>query len=214
MKDYTLNFNELKMFILNYEIKNDEIIINYADELKSIIPYSLENEEKILKKMKEQVINAVASKNKIKSKINTSYNLSILYLLLIVFNLLILNEGISESISLSVILTIYSSIMAIVNITSLITNSIKKKDIDKHFEFLNHEDNINQYIKENKDILVNVNNKTKEILKPIIKEKHKVNLNDIDKVDYNDLTKIINDIKYINDSNINDSKNSKVLIKK
>ena len=48
MKNYSLNYNEYKMFILNYEIKDDRIIINYADGEKSLIPYTFQNEKKRL----------------------------------------------------------------------------------------------------------------------------------------------------------------------
>ena len=58
MKDYTLDSEEAVSFILNYEIKDNQIIVNYANGEHYIIPYTNDNEEKILKKMEDQVYSA------------------------------------------------------------------------------------------------------------------------------------------------------------
>lgn len=57
MKDYVINKNKRKNFILNYQIKDDQIIINYASKKSKKIPYSKEAENQILNKMESQVNN-------------------------------------------------------------------------------------------------------------------------------------------------------------
>lgn len=46
MKYYTLNSKDATSFILNYEIKNNQIIVNYANGEHYIIPYTNDNEKK------------------------------------------------------------------------------------------------------------------------------------------------------------------------
>ena len=55
MKDYTFDKISREKFIKNYNIKDDQIIINLASKEKYVIPYTKENEEKILARMEEQV---------------------------------------------------------------------------------------------------------------------------------------------------------------
>lgn len=52
MKYYTLNSKDATSFILNYEIKDKQIIVNYANGEHYIIPYANNNEKKILKNWK------------------------------------------------------------------------------------------------------------------------------------------------------------------
>lgn len=46
MKNYTISNVDAKTFILNYEIKDGQIIINLASKEKYVIPYTEENEKK------------------------------------------------------------------------------------------------------------------------------------------------------------------------
>ena len=58
MNDYTMEKEEQAYFILRYEVDQDKIRIYFASDErgeKYEIPYSLENEKKVLTKMKEQV---------------------------------------------------------------------------------------------------------------------------------------------------------------
>ena len=54
MKDYSSNREEAKEFILSYKIFNNEIISKLACGEYYTIPYSIENENKIISKMEEQ----------------------------------------------------------------------------------------------------------------------------------------------------------------
>lgn len=46
MKYYTLNSKDATSFILNYEIKDNQIIVNYENGEHYIIPYTNDNEKK------------------------------------------------------------------------------------------------------------------------------------------------------------------------
>ena len=216
MKNYALNYNDYKMFILSYEVDGDKIIINYADGEKSFIPYTLENEKKILKKLKKQVLIGEINKEKFTKKINISSILSLLYLILLVCNLLILTEGQSSAPILSKILIIYCSLMSIISICSVIINKIKIRDIDKNIKFLSNQDKINKFIKEKSASLENINNKTKEELEPIIENKKEMNINDVDKISYGNLQELISYIERIEEYDLSNNKEepSKVLTKR
>lgn len=72
MKDYSLG--KKKNFILNYKVRNDLIIINFANKNTRIIPYSKDKEITILKLMKKQINNDF--ERKIKKKVENSTKLS------------------------------------------------------------------------------------------------------------------------------------------
>ncbi len=55
MKDYTIDKELKKTFILNYEIKEGKIIVFLASKEKYILPDTRENELTVLKAMKKQV---------------------------------------------------------------------------------------------------------------------------------------------------------------
>lgn len=57
MQDYSLNDQEANKFIINYEIKDNKIEINYANGDIKEIAYSAEAEKGILEKMENQVQN-------------------------------------------------------------------------------------------------------------------------------------------------------------
>ena len=54
MKDYSLNFDDSKKFILSYKIENGKIIAKLASGELYTVPYSDENENKIISKMEDQ----------------------------------------------------------------------------------------------------------------------------------------------------------------
>jgi len=56
MKDYSLNLEDSKTFVLNYTVKDNQITVNLANGENYVIPYTAENEVKLLKRMKTQVL--------------------------------------------------------------------------------------------------------------------------------------------------------------
>jgi len=79
MEEKLLDINNFEYFILNYEIEDSKIIVDYAcgrDRDKCIIPYRIINEKKILEKVKYQVLNSY--NNEKKEKRNSTYYSTIL----------------------------------------------------------------------------------------------------------------------------------------
>ena len=60
MKDYSLNEEERKNFILNYTKEEETITVNFADGSNYTIPNTENNEDKLEGKMIEQVANSKA----------------------------------------------------------------------------------------------------------------------------------------------------------
>ena len=54
MKDYSLNYDDSKKFILSYKIENGKIVAKLASGESYTVPYSEENENKIISRMEEQ----------------------------------------------------------------------------------------------------------------------------------------------------------------
>ena len=77
MKNYTISNVDAKTFILNYEIKDGQIIINLASKEKYVIPYTEENEKKIIERMEYQVEYALGIKNDCETAIHKTKNYSI-----------------------------------------------------------------------------------------------------------------------------------------
>ena len=53
MKDYSLNYDDSKKFILSYKIENGKIVAKLASGESCTVPYSEENENKIIFRMEE-----------------------------------------------------------------------------------------------------------------------------------------------------------------
>ena len=64
MKDYSLNEEERKNFILNYTKEEETITVNFADGSNYTIPNTESNENKLEGKMIEQVANSKERKHK------------------------------------------------------------------------------------------------------------------------------------------------------
>ena len=54
MKDYSLNDDERKQYILSYKIEDEKIIAKLASRESYIIPYTKENEQLVIAKMEKQ----------------------------------------------------------------------------------------------------------------------------------------------------------------
>ena len=79
MEEKLLDINNFEYFILNYEIEDSKIIVDYAcgrDRDKCTIPYRIINEKKILEKVKYQVLNSYNYEKK--EKKNSTYYSTIL----------------------------------------------------------------------------------------------------------------------------------------
>lgn len=71
MKDYSQTKEEKRDFVLRYEIddENSLIVVYFADGKISRVPYSKENEERLIRKLEEQLENSVKCLKKLKTKV-------------------------------------------------------------------------------------------------------------------------------------------------
>ena len=155
MKDYSLKRH--KKFIINYNIQDNFIIINYADKSKKISPYTYDKEKKILQTMKEQITDTNYEK-KIRNKLDnekTKNKVSSIFSILIGSSLMLTN------ISFSIGAIIYSTLL--VNILTCIFSKFKTiklknivKDINKNKLFIENERLLTTKL-DNSDYSLNIN---------------------------------------------------------
>lgn len=213
MKNYELDIENSKRFILNYKIVNEEIIINLGTGEKYPIPYTIENEKRILEKMKRQVENCkkgvYAKKQHIKGKRNTVVASSAIML----FNII----SIAYGIDIIPIMVNITSLLICASVTSYfgIKLSDAKEtldDIEKNKIFIINEMELNTNVKNNSNCLSNTTEKTKEI---IAKNKEKnITVNTIDQISYEDLKKILDNIRFETELKIDHPEQQKTLVKK
>ena len=178
MKDYSLNDEERKNFVLNYTKEEETITANFADGSSYTVPNTENNENKIEGKMIEQV---VSSKGKEKKLVNSN-TANILLICVVTI------ASIVGVLSIKNIPTIKAIAFAIgaattLNMPMLIKlakyNSILK-DIQKNRYFVNNQEVINRGIT-NTNVLANSN--TKEEI---------ITINDIDyRYNYDELKQIV-----------------------
>lgn len=148
MKDYTLDKLAQEKFIKNYKVKNDKIIINLASKEKYVIPYTKENEEKVLTKMEEQVNNARIKPIGIINKflVGVSYGALALALYLSIVETAILYFVVAFGLS-----SFFTY--------QLISNQVKVKDLEKQRFFLDNRKLINDNIKKSPNMTLGLDKK-------------------------------------------------------
>lgn len=194
MKDYSMNKEERKKFILGYKIKNGIMKIKYALGFKDNIPYSEENEKKALDKMKEQVSKIDSDKFTLNKKRNIIFDFSIgsvcaLGSILIFFGPI--NSG------MEVFANIVGSLFALSGIV-LISNGViltdRLNDYKKNKRFMEIESKLNSKVRKNENMLVNTSTKTKNMVNSTPKDKPVFNINSFNYVPNRDLEQIMDNI--------------------
>lgn len=189
MKDYSIDSKD--HFILSYKIKDNNIIIDFANESgKVVVPYTKENEKKILEKMKNQV----CSTNKILGKIKSRENKRLIGLLLILGTAL-LSGGFLNNIYLENIYWFISTFAAVGFSVSLLKDELIKNDIKKNKYFLENEKNLNDNVKKNQNMLFNTRKVTKDVVLASKEDDPALTINTVDKIPFSDLKQIINNIE-------------------
>ena len=192
MKNYALTKEEKNSFILNYKVVDDKkrgklIIIYLATGIVLEEVYSFEREKAVLEKMKKQIINASKCIDVEKNNIKKDYRYSILafiYFIVIANSNKLLNQK---------TIKILGSIELFAIICNLVTTIISKNKIDninKNKLFIDNmhlfDDDFFDY-----DLLSGIKEKSKI---RIIKDGN-VNINNVDKISYNELETLINNIR-------------------
>lgn len=198
MKDYSLNSKDSKSFILNYEIKDKQIIINFASGDKYKVPFTKKNEKKILKKMRKQVKLSDEFYSEQEKKMDVKLLCFQLFCPALIVatvyapSIIFIYRDSVFMVTLQILIMTMSTISIATLLYSIIQNNKNLKDADKNKLFLKKEKLINEKLKENENILSNTNDYTKELINSSQK---KLNLNDIDKMSYSELKIILDNIK-------------------
>lgn len=204
MKNYAMSYSDKEKFILNYEIKDNKIIINYATGEKKDVLYSREDEDRILDKMKMQVVESVELDKEVTSNFKSlvipfgmvGYGSSYIMLSNIINNLsnsqITSNmEGIIPFLAVCLSLSVFPTVKGIKYYKIL-------KDIDKNslFQEYNFYMNLNMRIEDK--YLEGLSEKTKEIIRSTKDGDNIFTFNTIDKMSYKDVKRVLENIERYN----------------
>lgn len=187
MKDYSLNEEERKSFVLNYDkLSESSISVNFADGKIYFIPNTEGNENKLESKMIEQASNC-------DGKISKLHRSNAINALLILTVITLISVGIFSSningatIVSKLIMTLFaSSIVNIPMFTNIIINNNLLRDIKKNKFFVEHQEVINRGLN-NTNVLANSDVKVKQT-----DDSKTITINDIDyNYSFNDLKTIV-----------------------
>ena len=195
MKDYELDKSKKGLFILNYEIKGNKIIVNYANGDSVIIPWTEKNEHILNGKMKTQVQNA----NNYEKNCKNNF---VIYAVLCIIGITVSIPCVKTIIDPSAMLTTIGScvlgggtgIAVFSGIEMIIINKYLK-DVKKNKKFLEIESEINSKVKENENMLYNTHKVTKNIVKNTPENRVVFTINNVDKVPFSDLEQIMSNIE-------------------
>lgn len=179
MKDYSLNEEERRNFVLNYTKDEETITVNFADGSSYTIPNTESNENKLEGKMVDQVVKSKERKHK---AINST---GITILIMFLFTVASLNGAYwLGNMSQIKEIALGLGIAAVVNIpmfAKIIKNNSLLRDIEKNKFFVKNQEVINRGLN-NTNVLVNSNVPEKEI----------ITINDMDySYKYNELKQIV-----------------------
>lgn len=169
MKNY-LDKDDDTNFILKYKIVKNEIVVKLADNKTYKVPYTLENEENILKLMKKQAKKSKDCLDDIKDKMNSSEIKTESGSAIAILGTAAVCAGFSKTPLL--LLIIYSSLISgVYHLKSYKANRKIVEDIEKNLLYLENEDLINNSRFGDKKITINsINNMRLKKLKQIIEK--------------------------------------------
>lgn len=171
MKDYSLNEEERKNFILNYDENEEELTANMASGNSFTIPNTEANVSKLEEKMIDQVINSKEKREKL--ELSNIWNKVGIIGILITTTVLMIGTK-ETSLTLSFIKELTKGIgigvvCSILPMIKIVKNNKILKDIQKNRYFVKNSETINRGIT-NTNVLAN----------SLVKENKKVTINDMD----------------------------------
>lgn len=190
MKDYSLDNVEKKDFILNYEIKDNDIFIKYADGRRGIVPNNLENVQKIICKMEEQVIDSKVLLKVFNTQIKNSSKMVVICSILLGLLSLCSLANLVFLLTTGIVLG-----MDLIAISKLISSNIKYNDLNKNVVFLENQDIMKKKVHEDR-VFQNLKVKTKDKLS---KKDITFTINDVDLITMSELNDILDTIEYVDD---------------
>lgn len=192
MKDYTLKLEDKETFILNYEIKDNEMILHLADGNTYTVPYTKDNERRVLNKMEIQVAHSRIFKEDRRERNSKSGKRMLFYLFMILANILLFinGSGIFSAIAIGCF-----TLAEICAVLTCIKSFAELNDAYKNTEFLEKKEELNEALKTNKNMLNNVKKETKDYVSSIINNNEELDINKIDDVPYDQLIIMLENLK-------------------
>lgn len=188
MKDYSLNYNDSKKYILSYKIENDRIIEKLSNKESYDMPYSAENEATIISMMEHQARCAQLKPLGTSDKIYAILDPILLPFAIMNF---VNNGGLFRALVLGVIAT-----GTIIHPVIAITYMVKKRYIKKLNYFLDNKEELNEGIKKNPNLELGISKKAaNEIELRISKNKQPFDINNIDTYSLSDLRTLKDNIE-------------------
>ncbi len=191
MYSYCTSDEEREDFILYYEKKDDNMVVHYADNDQIVVPYTEENKNKVLTKMRKQVKNCNSfledvsySRQIYKNRWVWSLGFSFTFLMLCFL-------GIGGLIPLFG--TTLFACLAVMNLKENHVCNTYIEDIEKNTLFVEKEEEINAPEYKNKFVNITSVNLDR-LLKS--KEEPKFNLSTIHNLSYYDIYQIVENIKH------------------
>jgi hypothetical protein len=206
MKDYSMNDVDRQKFILSYEviedsIVNDQIIINLATGEHYTVPYTCENEKKILEIMKGQVLDSEEFEKKQEKIFSNAWKCGAIDIIFLILDVILLLTGIASNLIIAKICIGLLAMAGIFEAFGCVDCKLKIRDIHKNRIFINNEVRLNKNFKYDKNdmlkqnLLSNTKVKTRKIVEDVPGEKPTFTLNTVDKIGYSDLKQIIDNTK-------------------
>lgn len=179
MKDYSLNLDEQKKYILSYTIEGEKIIIKLASEEFYIIPYTEENEQSVIQKMESQARKAEIEPGTLETILSVILPLAVSSAF---------GDYINKGGLLSAMKFVIIAMGAIAYPIRCIIRAIKQREIRKMHYFLNYQQELSDIDGNNENMLLNVSQKTvSQIKAQQAKGKQPFTINNIDSYSFRDL---------------------------
>ena len=180
MKNYSLNSDEAKKFILSYKIDNGKIIAKLASGELYIIPYSEKNEKTVISIMEKQ---ARQAKPKSLNATDETIAVAMPSLLFLFIGVFVSNGGWFYSIPIA-----FTTVGTIYYLAKPIKNAIKKRDIKKLNYFLDHKEELNENVEKSRNMKLGISKRVfKEIEVQKSENKQPFTINNIDNYSLKDL---------------------------
>ncbi len=183
MKDYSLDLDDSKRFILSYKVENGKIITKLASGELLSVQYSKKKENRIITRMENQAKSAQLKPMRMSEKILTIFHSMVLPIAIVNF--------VSNSVWLNGLILFVVAENAIFHQIKAINHAIKRRYLKKLNYFLEHKEEINQTIELSESKRPGVSKKDgKQVDLQKSENKQPLNINNIDNYSLRDLKKL------------------------
>lgn len=199
MKDYSLNKKDAKNFILNYEVKDKQIIINYANGEIKIKPYSKQEEIALLHNMKMQVLRSDNFRTSLYNKYEALLRWIINELfLLVLFIIAIANFNVPIEIVLGG--AVLFPVVISITVRKVFDCNKVRNDLKKQVLFIGNDRRLNPIIRSDLEVTKGLDKELKEKVLLSKDESLPFTLNTIENIEYSELEKVYNHVEQFIDN--------------